>query len=155
MKKLILTPFIALFLLSGQSCVKDKACVDKTVASEDGEMLAFAAANAMTPVRHSSGLYYQIVAGGSGQTPNLGSVISVTYTGKRMDGTIFEQVGAPTALFPLSQFIPGWQLGLQQIQKGGTIKLIIPSSLAYGCKGFQAIPGNAILYFEVTLADVQ
>lgn len=155
MKKLILFPFIALFLLPGTSCVKEKACVNKTVASEDGAMLAFASANAITAVRHSSGLYYQIIAGGSGQVPNLGSTISVTYTGKLMDGTIFEQVGAPTALFPLAQFIPGWQLGLQQIQKGGTIKLIIPSSLAYGCKGFGTIPGNSVLYFEVTLADVQ
>ncbi|HUR66213.1 MAG TPA: FKBP-type peptidyl-prolyl cis-trans isomerase [Chitinophagaceae bacterium] len=155
MKKLILIPFISLFLLTGTSCVKDKSCVNKTVASEEGTMMAFATANGITATRHSTGLYYQIIAGGSGTVPNLSSTVSVTYTGKFLDGTLFEQVGSPTALFPVSQFIPGWQVGLQQIQKGGSIKLIVPSSMAYGCKGYATIPGNTILYFEITLVDVQ
>ncbi|MGB3162737.1 MAG: FKBP-type peptidyl-prolyl cis-trans isomerase [Chitinophagaceae bacterium] len=50
--------------------------------------------------------------------------------------------------------IPGFQIGLQLIQKGGVIKMIIPSSLAYGCSGQGTIAGNSILFFEVELVDV-
>jgi FKBP-type peptidyl-prolyl cis-trans isomerase FkpA len=156
MKKIILIPFISFLLIPGTSCVKEKPCVNKTVASEDGAMVAFANANSITATRHSSGMYYQIMAGGSGTVPTLGNTVSVTYTGKLLDGTVFESSGAnPTPLIPLAQFIPGWQIGLQQIQKGGSIKLIVPSSMAYGCRGAGVIPGNSILYFEITLVEVQ
>jgi FKBP-type peptidyl-prolyl cis-trans isomerase FkpA len=50
--------------------------------------------------------------------------------------------------------IQGFQTGLKLIQKGGRIKLIVPSALAYGCKGYGSVPGNSILYFEVELIDV-
>ena len=71
-----------------------------------------------------------------------------------MNGTIFDSnTGAPIQ-FILGQVIPGWQLGLPLIQKGGVIRLIIPSSLAYGCTGSGSIPGDSVLYFEVELVDV-
>ena len=155
MKKLILIPFISFLLIPGTSCVKDKSCKDKTVASEEGAIQAFAMANGITATRHSSGLYYQVVNPGSGPVPALSSNISVMYIGRYSNGNIFEQTSSPTAFHPLSGFIPGWQLGLPFLQEGGSIKLIIPSSLAYGCSGYGSIPGNSILYFEITLVDVQ
>jgi FKBP-type peptidyl-prolyl cis-trans isomerase FkpA len=45
-------------------------------------------------------------------------------------------------------------LGLPLIKKGGVIRLIIPSSLAYGCNAAGSIPGDSVLYFEVELVDV-
>jgi len=50
--------------------------------------------------------------------------------------------------------IAGWQIGLPLIHKGGEIKLIVPSSLAYGC-GNGPLPANSILYFDIHLVDVQ
>jgi FKBP-type peptidyl-prolyl cis-trans isomerase FkpA len=150
MKRIVIAGFLAFTLISNFSCTKDSGtCTDKTVQSEEGAILAFATTNGITATRHSSGMYYQIISAGSGATPTLASRVKAKYTGKYMDGTIFDS--ATTAVeFPLSGVIAGWQLGLPLIQKGGIIKLIIPSSFAYGCTGRSPIPPYAVLYFELT-----
>ena len=153
MKRLaIYFSFLSLLTLGG--CLKDE-CQEKTVQSEQAEMQAFASANGITAVQHSSGLMYEVINPGSGTTPTLSSQVKVTYQGKLMDGTIFETVTTPTDWAAMTQFITGWQIGLQLIQKGGVIKLIIPSSLAYGCDAIGTIPAHSILYFEIGLVDVQ
>ena len=72
-----------------------------------------------------------------------------------MDGTIFQSnaTGDPASL-GLNQVIQGWQLALPLIKKDGVIKIIVPSSLAYGCAGYASIPGDAVLFFEIQLLDV-
>lgn len=142
-----------LFQLAG--CAKNNPCQPKTVQSEDAAMQALAATNGMTATQHSSGMYYEIISPGAGAIPNPYSSVSVRYVGKLPDGTIFDQATDPTPLFPVNNFIHGWQLGLQLIKEGGYIKLIIPSSLAYGCSGAGTIPPHSILYFEIQLVDVQ
>ena len=136
-------------------CVKDKACVPKTVASEQATMQSFATTNNMTVQTHPSRMLYQIVNAGNGATANLASRVSVRYTGKLMNGTIFDSRTSTPAEFILGQVISGWQLGVPLIQKGGTIRLIIPSSLAYGCTATGPIPADAVLYFEIELVDVR
>jgi FKBP-type peptidyl-prolyl cis-trans isomerase FkpA len=136
-------------------CVKSKTCVPKTVASESATMQAFATANGMTTQTHSSGMLYQIVSLGNGPVASLSSTVSVRYTGKLMNGTIFDSQTSTPATFGLSQVIRGWQLGVPLIQKGGTIRLIVPSSLAYGCSSVGQIPADAVLFFEIQLVDVQ
>lgn len=139
--------------LSG--CVKDTSCSPKSVESEKAVMENYALANGINATVHSSGLMYEIVNPGSGASPNASSGITVNYTGKLLDGTIFDASTSPVQLL-LSQAISGWQIGLPLIQKGGVIKLIIPSSLAWGCTGAGsgAIPRDAVVYFDVTLVDV-
>lgn len=136
-------------------CVKDKTCVPKTVASEQATMQAYATANSMTVQSHPSGMLYQIVNPGNGATPTLASRVSVRYTGKLMNGTIFDSRTTTPTEFTLGQVITGWQLGVPLIQKGGTIRLIIPSSLAYGCTATGPIPADAVLFFEIELVDVR
>jgi FKBP-type peptidyl-prolyl cis-trans isomerase FkpA len=137
-------------------CLKDSTeCTPKSVQSEDNIMRTFATNNGLTVTQHSSGIYYQIVNPGTGPVPNANSSISVMYTGKLMDHSIFDQTSAPTALYAMSGLIQGWQIGIPLIGEGGKIHLIIPSSLAYGCQAAGAIPPNAPLYFEVDLIDVQ
>ena len=144
-----------LFLLN-DSCSKNDACRDKTVQTEQAAILAYASANNITGQLHSTGIYYQVTNPGSGTTPTPYNKVFVTYTGKRMDGTVFDSQSNSTLTgWTLGGLIQGWQIGLQLIQKGGSIKLIIPSSLAYGCQGVTGIDGNSILYFDVTLVDVQ
>ena len=156
MKKIVLfvSAFCTLFISGG--CIKDnKACQEKTVASEDAAMLTLASANGISaPVKHSSGMYYNIVSPGSGATPTLTSTLKVNYIGKLSNGTIFDQTTNGPAVFQLNGVIQGWQIGLPLIKKGGIIDLIIPSSYAYGCTGRQTIPGYAILYFRIELIDV-
>ena len=136
-------------------CVKDKTCVPKTVASEQATMQSFATANNMVVQAHPSGMLYQIVNPGNGATPNLASLVSVRYTGKLMNGTIFDSRTTSPTEFILGQVITGWQIGVPLLQKGGTIRLIIPSSLAYGCTATGPIPADAVLYFEIELVDVR
>lgn len=135
-------------------CGKETACTPKTVASEVATMQNFATTNGLTVQTHSSGMLYQIVNPGSGLTPALTSRVSVRYTGKLMNGTIFDSNTGVPVQFLLGQVIAGWQLGLPLIKKGGVIRLIIPSSLAYGCNAAGSIPGDSVLYFEVELVDV-
>jgi len=155
MKKLLLILSCSFVLAGNTGCIKDTACKDKTVQSEEAAILAYASANGITGTLHSSGVYYQVTNPGSGLTPTNTSKVFVTYTGKLLNGTQFDAGTTPAGGWVLGSLIPGWQIGLPFIQKGGSIKLIIPSSLAYGCAGRRTIPGNSILYFDISLTDVQ
>ena len=155
MRILITLLFPVLFL---GSCKDNNGCMPVKPEAEEPKMLAYANANGITATKHGSGLYYQVIHPGSGVTPNLNSRIWVTYTGKHMDGTIFDQATTPVSFgnSTLKDLIDGWQIGLQLIQKGGHIKLIIPSSLAYGCSTtYSSMPPNSVLYFDIQLIDVQ
>lgn len=146
--------FVLSILMAGfTGCEKDTSCTPKSVQSEEATMLAYASANGINATAHSSGLYYEIIDPGTGPSPTATSAVSVIYTGKLLDGTIFDQTSTPRE-FSLNGLIAGWQIGIPLLKKGGFIKLITPSSLAYGCKGVGPIPGNAVLYFEITLVDV-
>ena len=154
MNKLVLILSVSFLLVAGSGCTKNEVCQPKTVQSEEAAILSYAAANGITATKHPSGMYYQIINQGSGPTPSITSTLSVKYTGKLTNGTIFDQRITSPISFPLSGVIGGWQLGLPLIQKGGTIKLIIPSSFAYGCEGKGSIPPYSILFFEIELVDV-
>ncbi|MEY3120037.1 MAG: Inositol 2-dehydrogenase, partial [Bacteroidota bacterium] len=75
-----------------------------------------------------------------------------TYTGKLMNDKTFD---SGTITYPLNNLIPGWQVALPLIGEGGQIKILIPSTLGYGSRGSGEIPGNAPLYFDVSLSKVK
>jgi len=157
MKKTFLFLSITCMLLLGGSCIKgDENCQPKSIASETAAMQAFATSQGMTPTTHASGLLYQIINPGSGFTASPTSRIYVKYTGKLEDGSVFDsQSNHALTGWVLGTLIAGWQVGVPLIQKGGTIKLIVPSSMAYGCASAGTIRSNSILYFEIELVDVQ
>ncbi len=104
-----------------------------------------------------SGLRYEIVKPGEGAFPKATDSVQVHYTGKLLDGTVFDssvQRGKP-ADFQLDQVIPGWTEGIQKVNKGGKIKLYVPPHLAYGDEGNQGIPPSSTLIFEVELLDIK
>jgi FKBP-type peptidyl-prolyl cis-trans isomerase len=138
------------------SCGKnDSGCQPNPVANEKPQLTAYCTANAINYSEHSSGLLYQIIDPGSGATPTSSSTVSVVYTGKFLTGTTFDATANPISL-SLSSVIDGWKIGLPLISKGGRIKLIIPSALAYSCAGYPpAIAPNTPLYFDITLTDVK
>ncbi|HMK26232.1 MAG TPA: FKBP-type peptidyl-prolyl cis-trans isomerase [Chitinophagaceae bacterium] len=154
MKKILLAIPVVITLFASGGCIRDSVCKDITVQSEQATIVSFAAANGISATAHSSGLYYEITAPGSGPTPVSGSQVSIKYTGKLLNGTLFDDQSANPVVYALNGMIQGFQIGLKLIQKGGKIKLIVPSSLAYGCNGYGSVPGNSILYFEVELIDV-
>ena len=152
---------IACVGLINSGCSKsNEACKPNSPASEASQMQAFAAANNMTLTTHPSGLMYEIIDPGTGTQPTINSKISIVYVGKFMNGDKFdEQMTAnntPTnPAWALSGLIEGWQVGIPLIKKGGHIKLLVPSSMGYGCDTYYTIPGNSVLYFDIALVDVQ
>jgi FKBP-type peptidyl-prolyl cis-trans isomerase len=104
-----------------------------------------------------SGLRYEIVQAGTGAAPKATDTVKVHYTGKLIDGSVFDssvQRGEP-AEFPLDQVIPGWTEGIQKMNKGGKIKLYVPPQLAYGDDGRPGIPPGSTLIFDVELLDIK
>lgn len=102
-----------------------------------------------------SGLHYEILQDGTGPYPELGSWVSVHYTGQLINGKVFDssvQRGEPIR-FDLEGVIPGFQEGLQLINKGGKIRLYIPADLAYGAMEQPGIPAGSLLIFDVELLD--
>ena len=104
-----------------------------------------------------SGLRYEIVKQGDGAAPKPTETVKVHYTGTLIDGTVFDssvQRNEP-AEFQLDQVIPGWTEGLQKLNKGGKIKLYVPSQLAYGDDARGNIPPSATLIFDIELLDIK
>lgn len=104
-----------------------------------------------------SGLQYEVLTEGNGPKPGPGDQVTVHYTGKLIDGTVFdssEDRGEP-ATFGVTQVIPGWVEALQLMNAGSKWRLFIPSQLAYGPQGAGGVIGpNQTLIFDVTLIEV-
>ena len=102
-------------------------------------------------------LVVQDEAAGTGAEAQAGDTVSVHYTGKFENGTVFDtSVGRAPISFVLGTgaVIPGWDQGLLGMKAGGKRLLIIPPSFAYGSSGYGPIPANSTLIFEVELVEV-
>lgn len=104
-----------------------------------------------------SGLQYVVEKEGTGAQPTAEDEVTVHYTGKLLDGKVFDSSvnrGEP-ATFPLNRVIPGWTEGVQLMKEGAKYTFFIPSDLAYGAQGVPgAIPPHSTLIFEVELIKV-
>lgn len=131
-------------------------CTPVPVTADSSALLAFAKANGISPVADTTGLYYQIITPGTGESITGNSVVSVTYKATFMNGTIFDSTSTPTRGFAISGLIPAWQIGLPKIKSGGHIKLLVPSALGYGCTGsLPVVPANTPLFFDVSVVSTQ
>ncbi|MBD5175496.1 MAG: FKBP-type peptidyl-prolyl cis-trans isomerase [Bacteroidales bacterium] len=105
----------------------------------------------------ATGLQYEVLEEGTGAQPSAGDQVKVHYTGKLIDGTVFDssvERGEP-ATFGVTQVIPGWVEALQLMKAGAKWRLFIPSNLAYGPNGAGGVIGpNQTLIFDVELLEV-
>ncbi len=105
-----------------------------------------------------SGLQYKVINSGNGVKPGKSDTVTVEYTGRLIDGTVFdstEKTGKP-ATFQVSQVIPGWTEALQLMPAGSTWEIYVPSGLAYGPRSVGGPIGpNETLIFKIHLISVK
>jgi len=131
-------------------------------ASSDAERLGqeFLIANASKSgvQTTATGLQYKIITEGSGPSPTESSTVTIHYTGRLVDGTVFDSSvdsGEPI-VYPVNGFISGWIEGLQLMKAGGKMELYVPANLGYGARGAGgAVPPNAVLIFEMELISFE
>ena len=158
-KKVFLFLTLSIIVLASWQCSKNdySPCTAVAPSVEDPTILAYITAQGITATKDPRGIYYQVIAPGAGAVPTINAKVSVKYAGYLLNGTKFDEMTTaesdPNKFWSLGGLIVGWQIGIPKIAKGGKIKMIIPSSLAYGCSAVGTIPANSILVFDVELVD--
>ena len=103
------------------------------------------------------GIYYKVLAEGDlkGAMPSARSIVMAHYTGKTIDGKVFDtsQGGVPLAC-RLSDLIEGWIIAMQQMHVGDKWEIYLPAEMGYGSYSQPGIPANSTLIFEVELVGI-
>jgi len=139
--------------LGGDSAAQAQAAIDRGLIEKYLKDNKIKGAE-MTP----TGLFYTVAQKGNGAAVQKGHTVKVHYTGKLLDGTVFDssvERGEPLE-FPIGmgRVIPGWDEGIPLFAIGGKGTLYIPSALAYGSRGFPgSIPANSVLIFDIEVID--
>lgn len=105
-----------------------------------------------------SGLQYKVVSTGKGtRNPTWASTVQVRYKGTLIDGKVFDETtpAEPPAEFEAGGVIKGWQEALTMMKEGDKWNVVIPSDLAYGCKGKGPIKGDQVLTFDIELLKIK
>lgn len=115
--------------------------------------------NKSSLITTASGLQYEDIVVGKGAKPEQGKEVSVHYTGRLEDGSVFDSSVEKNKPFNfkigVGQVIKGWDEGVMGMQVGGKRKLIIPPALGYGERAAGKIPPNSVLIFDVELLEVK
>lgn len=103
------------------------------------------------------GVYYHILKQGEGKEVLVTDTVTVFYKGYLLsNGTIFDETKEKPISFPLKRLIRGWQLAIPMCHVGGTVRIVIPSGLAYGIRArSKDIPPNSVLVFDVQVVDAK
>ena len=139
---------------------KMKADHPEETATAAQQLTEYLAKNKIDVQPTASGLYYVKTQDGNGEKPEVGQMVQVHYTGKLLDGTLFDssiERGEPISIpIGVGQVIPGWDEGIMMMSKGEKGVLYIPYYLAYGDRqaGDKITPYSNLM-FEVELIDFQ
>ena len=100
-----------------------------------------------------------VLKNGDGPKPKKGNTVSVHYTGKLPNGTVFDSShkrGQPFRfILGMGQVIKGWDQCVSSMRVGETCRVVIPPGLAYGANGAGGvIPPNATLIFDIDLLSI-
>ena len=151
--------------ITGKATVSDKdrenirALANAGAETNHKAAAKFLAENAKKPgvVTTASGLQYQELQAGSGESPKMGDSVQVNYRGTLLNGTEFDSSykrGQP-ATFEVGHVIPGWNEALELMKPGAKWRLFIPPKLAYDLRSPPGIPPGSALLFDVELLSVK
>ncbi|SMF54796.1 FKBP-type peptidyl-prolyl cis-trans isomerase FkpA [Alteromonadaceae bacterium Bs31] len=117
---------------------------------------AFFANNKSQPgiVETASGLQYKVISEGSGASPQRRDKVRVNYTGKLLNGDVFDKTSGEPIELQLMRTVQGWREALPMMSEGAKYELYIPSKLGYGKRKMEKIPAGSTLIFEVELVEV-
>jgi FKBP-type peptidyl-prolyl cis-trans isomerase len=144
----------ALFALVVTGCLdKDHFDSAAQMAEDVATIDNYLTSNNIPAIRDVSGVRFSLATIGTGFPPRVEQTVKVKYTGKFMNGTVFDP--GPDITAPLGSFILGWQYGLSLWPVGSKGTLYVPSPLGYGNKpGTSVIPPNSILVFDAEVVAV-
>jgi FKBP-type peptidyl-prolyl cis-trans isomerase len=134
--------------------------IEQARFSEDSLIKDYVDKNQIKVKPTTSGLYFVKNVSGKGKMVKNGSKIKVHYTGKLLDGTVFDssvERGEPIDLTAgAGMVIPGWEEALLLMRTGDKAIVLIPSSLAYGSRGAgYAIPPYTPIVFDMEIISVE
>ena len=155
-KNYFFTLMAIMTVLFASSCKKTETD-EELRQKEEAELQKYIDDNNITTQPETSGLYYIETKAGTGAQAIAGKTVSVHYTGKLLNGTVFDSSAGRNPIdfvLGVGQVIPGWDEGIALMKQGGKATLIIPSSLAYGSRGSGSIPPYSTLVFDVELVYV-
>ncbi len=136
----------------------EKQKLDAAGAVKEGEDYLVTNAKKEGVKATESGLQYEVLVSGKGETPAATDTVEVHYHGTLINGSVFDssvERGTP-AKFPVNRVISGWTEALQLMKVGDKWRLHIPSNLAYGAQSpSPKIPANSALVFEVELLSIE
>jgi FKBP-type peptidyl-prolyl cis-trans isomerase FkpA len=141
-----------------QALFKERMSKKSETSKKDGVAFLEKFVKSEGAQKTKSGLAYKVLKKGTGKKPKATDTVEVHYHGTLIDGTVFDSSveRKKTVSFPLNRVIKGWTEGLQLLETGGKIKLVIPAELAYGDNGAPPkIPGGSTLVFEVELFSIK
>jgi FKBP-type peptidyl-prolyl cis-trans isomerase FkpA len=114
----------------------------------------YLAKNNIQTTKTNWGLYVQVLNPGQGPKPAPGQYVSVKYKGTTLEGQLFDSGVYPMQV-GVGGSIPGFEMGVMELSKGGKANIYIPSTLAYGPRGSgPKIGPNENLIFEIELLDI-
>lgn len=144
-----------------QQLLAKRASQFKQLAVKNKEMgVSFLADNKAKDgvVTLPSGLQYKIITPGTGVKPKTSDTVTVEYTGRKIDGTVFDstQKSGKPVNFKVTDVIPGWTEALQLMKTGATWEVFVPANLAYGERGVGGPIGpNETLVFNIHLVGIK
>jgi FKBP-type peptidyl-prolyl cis-trans isomerase FkpA len=148
---------------SNEIIVSDITTLNETAQwqIDDKTIKSFLTAKGITAVKNPNRIYFTFSQVGTGTIVDALSSVTVKYTGKFLNGNIFDQTsGDATFVTTLDQVIVGWKKALVGLNKGTKVRIFIPSDLAYGTAGSTTsagvvvIPPSSVLDFEIEIVDV-
>lgn len=100
-----------------------------------------------------SGMSYKILKQGNGPVAKNGSKVKVIYTGKLIDGTVFDSSEGQAVEFSTEGVVPGFAEALTTFPAGTHLTLYLPQDLAYGQQGAAVIEPGSTLVFDLEIVE--